>query len=149
MDAEIARTFLLALPHVVETQQWGDNLVFWVGDKAIGGKMFCLINLDADGQGVVSYSAGPERFAELVEREGLKPAPYMARIHWIAAERWTAWRNAEWEEELRAARDLTFVKLPNKVKDVLAMSKTAREKLVRERRAVLDERAKAKKAGKT
>jgi predicted DNA-binding protein (MmcQ/YjbR family) len=145
MDAESARTFLLKLPHVVETQQWGDNLVFWVGDKAIGGKMFCLINLDGDGHGVVSYSAGPERFAELVERDGLKPAPYFARIHWVSAERWSACRNAEWEEELRAAREITFEKLPKKVKDVLAMSKTEREKLVRERRKVLAERAKTEK----
>ncbi len=71
MDVERVRTFLLALPHVVETMQWGDNLVFWVGDKAIGGKMFCLLNLDAGEHGVISYSAGPERFAELVEQEGI------------------------------------------------------------------------------
>jgi predicted DNA-binding protein (MmcQ/YjbR family) len=146
MDAETARAFLLKLPHVVETQQWGDNLVFWVGDKAIGGKMFCLVNLDAGEHGVVSYSAGPERYAELVEREGLVPAPYMARIHWVAAERWSAWRNAEWESELRAARDLTFDKLPKKVKDSLALPKTALEKLVRERRKLLAERALAKPA---
>ena len=40
MDAERVREYLLQLPHVVETMQWGANLVFWVGDKAIGGKMF-------------------------------------------------------------------------------------------------------------
>ena len=148
MDAESARTFLLTLPDVVETQQWGDNLVFWVGDKAIGGKMFCLVNLSGGEHGVVSYSAGPERYAELVERDGLKPAPYMARIHWVAAERWTAWRNTEWHSELRAARDLTYDKLPKKVKDTLALPKTAREKLVRKRRKLLAERAKAEKMRK-
>lgn len=145
MDAEAARTFLLSLPDVVETQQWGDNLVFWVGDKAIGGKMFCLINLSGGDHGAVSYSAEPERFAELVERESLFPAPYFARIHWVAAERWTALRNTEWHEELRAARDLTYAKLPTKVKESLALPKTAREKLVRERRKLLAERAKAHK----
>jgi predicted DNA-binding protein (MmcQ/YjbR family) len=146
MDAESARTFLLTLPDVVETQQWGDNLVFWVGDKAVGGKMFCLLNLSDGGHGVASYSAGPERYAELLEREGLLPAPYMARIHWVAAERWTAWRNTEWQDELRAARDLTYAKLPKKVKETLALPKTAREKLVRERRKLLAERAKADKS---
>jgi len=144
MDAESARAFLLKLPHVVETQQWGDNLVFWVGDKAIGGKMFCLINLDGGGQGVVSYSAGPERFAELVEREGLFPAPYMARIYWVAAERWSAWRNSEWEHEFRAAHEITLGKLPKRVLDVLALSQTAREKLIRERRKVLAAKAATK-----
>src|ERR1035437_9571719 len=46
MDAERLRAYLLTLPHVVETMQWGANLVFWVGDKAIGGKMFAVIDLD-------------------------------------------------------------------------------------------------------
>ncbi len=47
MDAEKARAFLLKLPHVVETRQWGNNLVFWVGDKTRGGKMFCLLDLES------------------------------------------------------------------------------------------------------
>jgi hypothetical protein len=37
MDAERAREFLRKLPLVEETMQWGNNLVFWVGDKAVGG----------------------------------------------------------------------------------------------------------------
>jgi predicted DNA-binding protein (MmcQ/YjbR family) len=143
MDVERARAFLLTLPHVVETMQWGDNLVFWVGDKAIGGKMFCLLNLDAGAHGVVSYSAGPERFAELVEQEGIVPAPYMARIHWAAVERWDVLRNAEWESELRAAHDITLAKLPKGVREVLAMSERARAKVIAERRKVLATRKKA------
>src|SRR6202451_1271941 len=100
MDAERLRAYLLTLPHAVESMQWGDNLVFWVGDKAIGGKMFALINLSAHAQsalsahahGVISFAAGPERFAELVEREALRPAPYFARAHWVNATGWTALR---------------------------------------------------------
>jgi len=137
MDVERARAFLLTLPHAVETMQWGDNLVFWVGDKAVGGKMFCLLNLDAGAQGVVSYSAGPERFAELVEREDIVPAPYMARIHWVAVQGWGTLRNAEWEEELRAAHAITLAKLPKRVREVLEMPVKAREKLIAERRKVL------------
>ncbi len=84
MDAERLREYLLRLPHVVETMQWGANLVFWVGDKAIGGKMFALINLDDDQRAVLSFAAGPERYAELLETEGVVPAPYLARAHWVA-----------------------------------------------------------------
>jgi predicted DNA-binding protein (MmcQ/YjbR family) len=137
MDAERLRKFLLALPHVVETEQWGHNLVFWVGDKAIGGKMFALINLDGDGAAVVSYSAGPERYAELVEIDGLLPAPYMARIYWIAAERWNVFRTPEWETELRAAHALTFAKLPPKVRKTLALPAAELKRLVAERTAIL------------
>ena len=133
---------MLGLPHVVETMQWGDNLVFWVGDKAVGGKMFCLLNLDAGAHGVVSYSAGPERFAELVEVEGIGPAPYMARIHWVAVERWEVLRNAEWERELRAAHAITLGKLPKRVLAVLRLPERARAKVIAERRKVLAERKK-------
>jgi predicted DNA-binding protein (MmcQ/YjbR family) len=144
MDAERAREFLLKLPHVVETEQWGDNLVFWVGDKAIGGKMFALLDLSGGGHGVGMYSAGPERFAELVEIDGLIPAPYMARIHWVAAERWSALRNAEWEAELRAAHAITLAKLPKRVREVLAMPQREMTRLVAERRKLLTQREAAK-----
>jgi predicted DNA-binding protein (MmcQ/YjbR family) len=119
MDAERARAFLLTLPDVAETLQWGDNLVFWVGDKSIGGKMFALLNLSAGAHGVISFAAGPERFAELVEVEGLKPAPYFARAHWVAADRWNALRPAEWQTELRNAHAIIFAKLPKRAREAL------------------------------
>ena len=140
---------MLTLPHAVETMQWGDNLVFWVGDKAIGGKMFCLLNLDAGAHGVMSYSAGPERYAELVEQDGMVPAPYMARIHWVAVERWSALRNAEWESELRAAHAITLAKLPRKTREALAMPERARATLIAERRAQVAEQAEKKAAAKS
>lgn len=145
MDAERARAFLLTLPHVEETQQWGDNLVFWVGDKAIGGKMFALLDLSGGEHGVISYPAGAERFHEVLEREGLKPAPYMARIFWVAAERWSAWRNAEWEQELRAAHELTYAKLPKKTRELLAMPAKERNRIVAERRKLLAAKVAKKK----
>jgi len=144
MDAERARKFLLTLPHVVETMQWGDNLVFWVGDKAIGGKMFVLMNLDGSERGVISYAAGPERFAELVEREGIVPAPYFARIFWVAVERWGVLRDREWEKELAAAHAITLAKLPKGVREVLAMPERERVKLIAERRKVLAAQAEKK-----
>jgi predicted DNA-binding protein (MmcQ/YjbR family) len=144
MDAEEARAFLLGLPHVEETQQWGDNLVFWVGDKAIGGKMFCLLDLSGKDFGVVSYPAGAERFHELVEREGLKPAPYFARIFWVAADRWDAWRNAEWQQEFRAAHAMTLAKLPKKALAILALSPKEHARLIAERRKLLASKANKK-----
>jgi predicted DNA-binding protein (MmcQ/YjbR family) len=128
MDAERLRAFLLTLPHVAETMQWGANLVFWVGDKTAGGKMFALINLDeptaAESAGraprrIISFAAGPERFSELVEIEGIVPAPYLARAHWVAAERWDVFSPADWQRELRSARALVFNKLPARLRRTL------------------------------
>jgi predicted DNA-binding protein (MmcQ/YjbR family) len=154
MDVERIRAYLLTLPHAVETMQWGANLVFWTGDKAIGGKMFALINLDGDDghdrqelsrpRPVISYSAGPERYSELLEVEGIVPAPYMARIHWVAAEGWNVFRTPEWERELRAAHTITFNKLPPRVRAVLALPAARQRRLIADRRKLLAARATGK-----
>lgn len=121
MDAESTRAFLLSLPFVKETLQWGNNLVFWVGDKAAGGKMFALINLDGDGRAVMSFAAGPEGSAELQEIDGIFPAPYLARAHWVALERWDVLRKSELEARLRSAREIVEAKLPKRTRDALSM----------------------------
>jgi predicted DNA-binding protein (MmcQ/YjbR family) len=141
MDAERVRELLLKLPLVEETSQWGNNLVYWVGDKALGGKMFALINLDEDGRAVMSFSAGPERFHELLESDGVVPAPYMARIHWVAIERWTVIPARELEGLLRDARDLTYAKLPKRTKEILALPATELGKLLKERKKLLAAKA--------
>lgn len=138
MDAERIRAFLLTLPHVAETMQWGANLVFWAADKAIGGKMFALVNLDEDQRsGVISYAAGPERFSELLEIEGISPAPYLARAHWVAVERWDIFRPAEWQSELTHAHEIIFAKLPARTRAVLAMPTRERNRLIADRKRLL------------
>ncbi|HEX6496055.1 MAG TPA: MmcQ/YjbR family DNA-binding protein [Acidobacteriaceae bacterium] len=142
MDSESTRAFLLGLPFVEETLQWGNNLVFWVGDKAIGGKMFALMNLDTDSKGVLSFAAGPQGAAELLEIDGIFPAPYLARAHWVALERWHALRTSELEARLRAARDIVEAKLPRRTRDVLGMPAAERRKLVAARKKELAKRGK-------
>jgi predicted DNA-binding protein (MmcQ/YjbR family) len=141
MDAERVRLYLLTLPHAVETMQWGDNLVFWVGDKAIGGKMFALVNLESGGKNpLISYAAGPERFPELVEIEGIIVAPYFARIFWVAVQRWDVFRDAEWKQQLKAAYEFTLAKLPPKTTKVVALPASQRKRIVTERRKLLAEK---------
>jgi predicted DNA-binding protein (MmcQ/YjbR family) len=142
MNSESTRAFLLQLPLVEETLQWGNNLVFWVGDKAIGGKMFALLNLDADSNGVLSFAAGPEGAAELLEIDGIFPAPYLARAHWVAMERWNALRTSELQARLRTARDITEAKLPKRTRDVLALPIGERRKLIAARKKELAKQAK-------
>ncbi len=133
---------LLALPHVVETVQFGDNLVFWIGDKAIGGKMFALLALDATpGQPLVSFAAaGREAYADLLEREGLVPAPYLARIQWVAATDWEALNAREWADLLLAAHTRTLEKLPPKARAALALPARQQQRLILDRRHLLQQR---------
>jgi predicted DNA-binding protein (MmcQ/YjbR family) len=139
MDAERLRAFLLTLPDVAETMQWGDNLLYWIGDKAIGGKMFALASLSPDHGAVLSFAAGPERFAELVEREGVFPAPYLARAYWVAVGSWDTLPAAELKELLRAARQVVYNKLPKRTRDVLAMNPGEKKKLIAARKKSIGE----------
>lgn len=123
MDAERARAFLLTLPYVVETgsetRTWGDKLVFRVGAQTDGGKMFAQFDFEEDGRAVLSFAAGPGGFRELLERDGVVPAPYRARIYWVALEGWDVIDGVELEELLRRAHALTYGKLPKRVRDLI------------------------------
>ena len=46
---------------------------------------------------VTSFKCDDETFAELCERDGVIPAPYMARTKWVALERWDALDDRELE----------------------------------------------------
>ncbi len=142
MDADRLRTDLLTLPHASETMQWGGRLVFWVGDKAIGGKMFAILNLDVDRHRVIAFPAGPLAFHDLLELDGITPAPYLARIHWVAAERWDVFRPSEWQAHLRYAHQLILDKLHPKTRAVLALPIREQNRILTDRRRVLAGRRK-------
>ena len=134
MDNERIRAFCLSLPHVVETVNWGHHLVYWVGDRAIGGKMFAMTDLDGTGTGVLWFHCGAERFHELLERDGMIASPYLARAFWVTMERWDALRAREIEDELRQAHALIFDKLPKRTQTLLALPEKERAALPRERK---------------
>lgn len=144
MDNERIRAICLGLPNVVETVNWGHHLVYWVGDRDIGGKMFAMTDLDGTGTGVLWFHAGAERFHELIETDGIVPAPYLAKAGWVTVERWDVLRSREYEEELGRSHALIYAKLPKRTKTVLAMPEEERAKTVRERKKLLKQRAKTK-----
>src|SRR5947207_14017619 len=111
MDIEKVRALCLSFPHVTEEVLWGNDLVF-----KIGGKMFAVIGLDPASDHCMSFKCTPEKFAELVERKGIVPAPYVARYHWVALESFDALSGKELKVLLRNSYDLVFEKLPKKMK---------------------------------
>ena len=134
MDNERIREICMGLPNVAETLNWGHHLVYWAGDRDIGGKMFAMTDLDGSGIGVLSFHCGEERFHELIENEAIRPTPYLAKAHWVTLERWNALRPREIEEELRRAHGLIWEKLPKRTRTILAMSELERKKIIRERK---------------
>jgi predicted DNA-binding protein (MmcQ/YjbR family) len=111
MDIESVRAHCLSFLHVTENVQWGDDLVF-----KIAGKMFAVAVLEGASKYCLSFKCTPEKFAELIEQDGIDPAPYVARYHWVALEQFNALSEKELKSLLRNAYDLVFEKLPKKVK---------------------------------
>jgi predicted DNA-binding protein (MmcQ/YjbR family) len=126
MDAETTRLFLASLPNVVETvsntTRWGNKLVFRVGEQGAGGKMLAQIDFEDDGRAILSLATDPERFDELIDRDGIVPAPYRAHMHWVALMRWNAVGDTELKDMLRDAVARTFAKLPKHTRDLLNSS---------------------------
>ncbi|HXS74933.1 MAG TPA: MmcQ/YjbR family DNA-binding protein [Terracidiphilus sp.] len=131
----------MALPHAAETVNWGHHLVYWAGDREIGGKMFAMTDLDGAGTGVLWFHCGAERFDELLENDGIVPSPYLAKAFWVTLQRWSVLRPREIDEELHRAHALIFEKLPRRTKAVLEMPLKERKKLIRDRKKLLAARA--------
>jgi len=114
MDIEAVRKFCLSLPHVDEKVQWENDLLF-----RIGGKMFAVVALEPSHAVLMSFKCTPEKFAELIEHDGIIPAPYVARYHWVGFERFDVLPDRELKELLANAYHLVREKLPKKIKDSL------------------------------
>jgi hypothetical protein len=46
----------------------------------VGGKIFTVLSLDVGSETRLSLKCTPERFRELIELEGVRPAPYVGRF---------------------------------------------------------------------
>ena len=131
---------LLKLPHVVETEAWGTYELYWAAAKSIGGKLFAMMNPVNETNGVITYAAGPERYAELLEREGVSPSVEFPRSQWVQVERWEVFRQAEWRSEMEAAHAIITAKLPKRTRDVLAMPTGERNRVIGKRKVPLARR---------
>ena len=128
------RAALLALPRVAETLQWGGRLVFWTMDKAVGGKMFAIADLEAVGRDVFAFAAGPERAPRLLEEEGIRPAPYLARAHWVACDHWQVLPLPQLLQETCAAYEYVASRMPTRVQRLYELSAKEYGAMVRESR---------------
>jgi predicted DNA-binding protein (MmcQ/YjbR family) len=115
------RSFCLSLPHTTEDVQWEHDLLF-----RIAGKIYCVANLEPGlSPAKLAFKCTPETFAELVEVEGIIPAPYMARNHWVAITDLNALRQDEIKDFVRGSYFLVRERLPKKTQAELAGSRVA------------------------
>jgi len=129
MDIEQLRKLCLSFPGVTEQVQWQDDLVL-----KVAGKMFAVAPLEP-ARLWLTLKADPEEFAELTERPGIIPAPYLARAKWIAIESPQTLPQSEAAALLRRSYDLVVAKLPRTARASLKTAKqTSRKREISTRR---------------
>ncbi len=133
--AEATRATLLKMPRVTETMQWGGLLVYWVLDRAVGGKIFAIVNPEATEDVVLSFAAGPVRAAALLEVDGVRPAPHLARAHWVSLADWQVLTRAEITTELQAAYAYVAGRMAPRTQRLLELGAAEYRALVREKLA--------------
>jgi predicted DNA-binding protein (MmcQ/YjbR family) len=107
--AEI-RTICVSFPGVTEDIKWGNHLCF-----NIGGKMFLVTSPDSVPV-TASIKVSDEEFEVLTNREGIIPAPYMARNKWVYVDSINRLSKKEWERYLLEAYTIIFAKLSGRMR---------------------------------
>src|SRR5215470_15418570 len=114
MNVDWVREQCLSFPQATEHVIWEGDLTF-----KVAGKMFAHTVLEV-APVWLSFKCSPEDFAELTERNGIIPAPYLARALWVALETKDALSPDELASLLRKSYDLVVAKLPKKVRENLS-----------------------------
>ncbi len=114
MTASQIRDFCLALPGATEQIQWRVDLVF-----KVAGKMFLV--MATDEAACYSFKCSDQGFLELTEFPGIRPAPYLARAHWVQIDPAACQIDTDHIAQLiRRSYDLVVAKLPKKTRIALA-----------------------------
>lgn len=115
MNLEDIQNICKALPSVTEDVKWGDDLVF-----SVGGKMFCVAALNQSPI-TASFKVTDEEFDEMCDRDGFKPAPYVAKYKWVWIDNISKMNKIEWKKYIKQSYQLVKAKLPNKIKKQLGL----------------------------
>src|SRR5438309_66628 len=106
MDVDSIRAYCMSFPQATENLQWGEDLCF-----KVGGKIFAIIGLDSLR---LCFKCTAESFAELIEREDIRPAPYVGRYKWVMLDRLDAVSDNEFREFVRQSYEMVSTKIPKK-----------------------------------
>jgi predicted DNA-binding protein (MmcQ/YjbR family) len=119
LNLDSLRALCLSFPHATENVQWGGELCF-----KVKGKIFAMVSLDSVPQSLI-FKCDPEKFAELNEREGVSPAPYVGRYKWVMLEGLDVLPDRELQDLIRQSYAQVAAKIP------AARATRSRQKYVR------------------
>ena len=105
MNLESIRRYCLSFPHATEDMPWPDDLCF-----KVEGKIFAGVSLSTVPKGI-TLKCNPDTFAELIEQEGIGPAPYVGRYKWVRLESLDILRDGELKDLIRQSYEMVAVKV--------------------------------------
>lgn len=105
-EQEVAE-FCLSLPGAREDYKWGGVRVFSIAET----RMFAVIGLAADS---LAFKVDQALFLGHVDRPGVRPAPYLARAHWISVAMPYALADGELRDLLKRSHQLVVKRLAKK-----------------------------------
>jgi predicted DNA-binding protein (MmcQ/YjbR family) len=108
-------SFCKPLKGVTQDIKWEDHLCL-----NVGGKMFIVTAPDHVPVSA-SFKASDTEFEELTQREGIIPAPYMARHKWVHVDDINRLSPKEWQHYTTVAYRLVASKLPAKLRKELGV----------------------------
>lgn len=117
MDVDSVRAYCLSFPDTTEKLQWGDALCF-----KVRAKMFAVLGLDRVR---LTFKCTAESFAEMIEREDIRPAPYLGHRNWAMLDRLDALSGEELRDAIRQSYEMVAAKAPKAVGKKAAKKKSA------------------------
>jgi predicted DNA-binding protein (MmcQ/YjbR family) len=123
MNVDFIRSYCLSFPEATEKLQWGDALCFKVREK-----MFAVLGLDRVR---LTFKCTAETFAELIEREDIRPAPYLGHHNWVMLDRLEALRQNELQDSIRQSYEMVAAKGPARARSKEGQKRAAKKKSTR------------------
>jgi len=124
-DTDWLRKLCLSLPDVTEDMPWADDLCFKVRGKIFTGMVL------SDGRFPrITLKCAPDKFRELLEIEGISPAPYVGRYKWVTLANSNVLPSDELEALIRQSYSLVSANVPKKkaAKKKIRKKSTGRKK---------------------
>jgi predicted DNA-binding protein (MmcQ/YjbR family) len=126
-DSESIRKLCLSLPDATEDMPWADDLCF-----KVRGKIFTGMSLSDGRFPRITLKTAPAAFHELLEIDGISPAPYVGRYKWVMLANPNVLPAEELESLIRQSYDLVAAKAP-KNKKKPPRKKTSNKKAARKK----------------
>ena len=104
------------MPHATADIKWGADYVY-----SIGGRMFAVA-FQSDTHGTfVSFKVDDDLFLSMTAREGIIPAPYLARARWVQVTDLDQVSSVELKALIRRSYELVSMKLTRKQRSALGL----------------------------